>query len=113
MADTTNSNAWINCSSEGLTDGSCSMNVYNTLWVHPKNKDLQSFSKDAFGWATMFIGFIVFIAITYSGFLMITGWADEKQFENGKKGLIYSIIGLLLVGWAYGIVRFIQLVANW
>jgi len=106
-------NAWINCSSTSLTDGTCSMNVYNTLWVSPKNKNLKSFSVDAFSWATMFIGFVVFVAITYSWFLMITGWADEKQFENWKKGLIYSIIWLLLVGWAYGIVRFIQLIAQW
>ena len=108
----TNTSAWVNCTSAWLTDGTCSMNVYDTLWVHPKSTDLKSFSQDAFGWATMFIGFVVFIAITYSGFLMITGWADEKQFENWKKGLIYSIIGLLLVGGAYGIIRFIQLVAK-
>ena len=105
--------AWITCSSKNLTNGSCSMDVYTTLWVKPRNTDLKSFSQDVFSWATMFIGFIVFIAITYSGFLMITGGADEKQFESWKKGLIYSIIGLLLVGWTYGIVRFIQLVAAW
>jgi len=106
-------NAWVNCSSESLTNGTCSMNVYNTLWLHPNSTNLKDFSKDTFSWATMFIGFIVFIAITYSWFLMITGWADEKQFENWKKGLIYSIIGLLLVGWAYGIIRFIQLITKW
>jgi len=104
--------AWINCSSTNLTNGTCSMNVYKTLWVNPHDKTLKSFSQDAFGWATMFIGFVVFIAITYSWFLMITGGADEKQFENWKKGIIYSIIGLLLVGWAYGIIRFIQLIAR-
>ncbi len=108
----TNTNAWVNCNSVWLTDGTCSMNVYDTLWVHPAHENLKTFSQDAFGWATMFIGFVVFVAITYSGFLMITGGADEKQFENGKKGIIYSIIGLLLVGWAYGIIRFIQLVAK-
>jgi len=111
MADSTN--MWINCSSESLTNGSCSMDVYQTLWISPHSKNLKSFSVDAFSWASMFIGFVVFIAITYSWFLMITGWADEKQFENWKKGLIYSIIGLLLVGWAYWIVRFIQLIAQW
>ena len=105
---------WINCNSTELTNGTCSMNVYKTLWIksNDHNKNLKTFSQDAFWWATMFIGFIVFVAIAYSGFLMITGGADEKQFENGKKGIIYSIIGLLLVGWAYGIIRFIQLVAK-
>ncbi len=108
-------NMGVDCSSAQLKDGSCSLDPYAVLWgnVNPENKDLKSFSQDLFAWATMFIGFIVFIAIAYSGFLMITWWADEKQFDNGKKGLIYSIIGLLLVGWAYGIIRFIQFVAQW
>ena len=112
---TTNSNMWINCSSKQLTDGTCSMNVYKTLWIKQTehNTDLKSFSQDAFSWATMFIGFVVFVAIAYSGFLMITGWADEKQFENWKKWLIYSIIGLLLVGGAYEIIRLIQHIAQW
>ena len=111
-ATSSTSSAWVNCSSEWLTNWTCSMDVYKTLWVDPAHTDLKTFSVDAFSWATMFIGFIVFIAITYSWFLMITGWADEKQFENWKKWLIYSIIGLLLVGGAYGIIRFIQLIAQ-
>ena len=117
MTTTPNSsnNMGINCTTEQLKDGSCNMNVYEVLWgsVHPKNKDLKSFSTDLVSWATMFIGFIVFIAIAYSGFLMITWWADEKQFETWKKWLIYSLIWLFLVGWSYGIIRLIQLIASW
>lgn len=107
---------WVDCSSEQLKNWKCSMNVYKTLWMDGSkstHKNLKEFSQDFFSWVTMFIGFIVFIAITYSGFLMITWWADEKQFENWKKWLIYSLIWLLLVGWAYGIIRFIQLIAKW
>lgn len=108
-------NFGIHCSSWQLIDGSCNMDVYAVYWwkVDPSDTDLQSLSTDIFSWATMFIGFIVFVAIAYSGFLMITWWADEKQFENGKKWLIYSLIWLFLVGWAYGIIRFIQLLTAW
>jgi len=111
--DTTN-NFGINCKTDQLKDGSCSMNMYEILWnVNSENQDLQSFVQDLFWWVTMFIGFIVFIAITYSGFLMITWWADEKQFDTWKKWIIYSLIWLFLVGWAYGIIKFIQLIAKW
>lgn len=109
------SNFGIECSTEQLKNWSCSMKPYEVLWtnVNPENQNLKDFSQDLFAWATMFIGFVVFISIAYSGFLMITWWADEKQFDNWKKGLIYSIIWLLLVGWAYGIIRLIQLIAAW
>jgi len=107
-------NFWIDCTAEKMTDGTCTMNVYETLWsnVDPKNKDLKSFAQDAFWGFTMFIWFVVFVALIYSGFLMVLWGADEKQFETWKKWVIYSIIWLLLVWFAYGIVRFIQYVAQ-
>lgn len=108
-------NMGIDCSASQLKDGSCTMDPYAVFWggVNPKNTNLKSFSTDLFTWATMFIGFVVFVAIVYSGFLMITWWADEKQFDNWKKWLIYSMLWLFLVGWAYGIIRLIQLIAKW
>lgn len=109
---TNNMAAWgINCDVKKLTKWACTMDVYETVQVNPKNQDLQSFSVDLFAWLTMFIGFVVFVAIVYSWFLMITGWADEKQFENWKKWVIYSSIWLVLVGWAYAIIKIIQNVA--
>ena len=107
-------NFWINCDSEKMVNGTCSTNVYETLWndVNPKNQDLKSFAQDSFAGFTMFIGFLVFVALVYSGFLMILWWADEKQYETWKKWVIYSIVGLLLVGFAYWIVRLIQFFAK-
>lgn len=105
--------AWINCNLDKLTKWACTMDVYETVWVNPKNQDLKSFSVDLFAWLTMFIGFVVFVAIVYSWFLMITGGADEKQFDNWKKWIIYSSIWLVLVGWAYAIIKIIQTIAWW
>jgi len=115
MSATNNSsNFGINCTADQMSQWTCTMNVYETLWsnVDPEHKDLKGFAQDAFWGFTMFIGFVVFVALVYSGFLMILWWADEKQFETWKKWVIYSIIWLLLVGFAYGIVRFIQYVAK-
>ena len=108
-------NFWINCDTNSMVNWSCSMDVYETLWpnIDPHSKNLKDFASDVFGGFTMFIGFVVLVWLVYSGFLMITWWADEKQFENGKKWVIYSIIWLLLVWFAYGIVRLIQFMAKW
>jgi len=105
--------AGMKCDTTSLTNWSCTMNTNQILWIKPQNKNLKDLSQDFFTWFTMFIGFIVFVALIYSGFLMIMGWADEKQFENWKKWVIYSIIGLLLVGFSYWIIKFIQLIAKW
>ena len=106
--------AGINCDTQSLTDGTCNMQVYETLWsVSPKNRDLKELSQDFVGGFTMFIWFVVFVALVYSWFLMILWWADEKKFETWKKWVIYSIIGLLLVWGSYGIIILIQLIAKW
>ena len=103
----------INCDTESLVDGTCTMDTNEVLWVHPKNKNLKELSVDAFSWFTMFIGTVVFIALVYSWMLMIFGGADEKNLEKWRKWIVYSLIWLLLVGFSYGIIRFIQLIAKW
>jgi hypothetical protein len=110
-----NDNFWINCTADQMTNWTCSMNVYKTLWsnVDPKNQDLKSLSQDAFWGFTMFIGFVVMVALVFSWFLMILWWADEKQYETWKKWVIYSIIWLLLVWFAYAIVRLVQFISAW
>jgi len=106
--------AGIECDIESLTNGWCTMQTYEVLWsVDPKNKNLKELSQDFVSWFTMFIGFVVFVALIYSWMLMILWWADEKQFDNWKKWVKYSLIWLFLVWWAYWIIRLIQLIAKW
>ena len=108
-------NFWINCKASDMTQWACSMNVYETLWsnVDPENHNLKELSKDAFWGFTMFIGFVVMVALVFSWFLMILWWADEKQYETWKKWVTYSIIWLLLVWFAYAIVRLVQFISAW
>ena len=105
--------AGIDCDIDSLTNGGCTMNSNKILGISPKNKDLKDLSQDVIWWFTMFIGTLVLIALVYSWILMIFGGADEKQLENGKKWVKYSLIWLFLVGFSYGIIRLIQLIAKW
>ena len=104
--------AGIDCDTTSLTDGSCTMNTNSILGINPKDKNLKDVSQDLIWGFTMFIWFVVLIALVYSWVLMIFWWADEKKFETWKKWVIYSIIGLLLVGGAYWIIRLVQLLAK-
>ncbi len=48
---------------------------------------------------------IFFIAL--AGFKMVTGGAESESLEEGKKGLTWSVIGLLVIILSYSIVRFV------
>jgi type IV secretory pathway VirB2 component (pilin) len=54
-----------------------------------------------------FLALAAFVGILYSGVMMITAGDDPAKFAAGKKNLIWSIIGIIVVMLAYFIVKFI------
>lgn len=54
-----------------------------------------------------FIGLMAFIGIVYSGIMMITSGGDASKFEVGKKNLLWSIIGIIVITLSYFIIRFV------
>jgi len=59
------------------------------------------------GWTNFLLPFVSVLAILgiiIGGILMITGFADEGNYEKGKKILIYSVIGIIIIFSAYPIV---------
>lgn len=68
---------------------------------------------DVFLGATFFIGTMATLWLIISGMIMAFGGASEQQYEKGKNGMKYSIIGLLLVVFSYSIIRLVQYIAEW
>lgn len=62
---------------------------------------------DVSGLVFAFLAAMAFIGIIYSGVMMITSGGDATKFATGKKNLIWSIIGIIVVVLAYFIMRFI------
>ena len=56
-----------------------------------------------------FIGFMAFVGIVYSGIMMITAGGDASKFELGKKNLLWSIIGIIIITLSMFIVRFVYI----
>lgn len=54
-----------------------------------------------------FLALMAFVGIIYSGIMMITSDGDATKFAAGKKNLIWSIIGIVIVVLAYFVIRFI------
>jgi len=99
-----------------LTNGTCKLNIYKTLQLREDTQGqntAQYFIQDLFLTATFFIGTMAVIGFLISGLMMIFGWANEASYEKGKKGMKYSIIGIILVTLSYTAIRAVEFIAKW
>jgi len=60
----------------------------------------------------MFIGTLVTIALIVSGLMYIFAASSGKSPDNAKKGIVNSLIGLLIVVSSYVIIRLVQYIAK-
>jgi len=58
---------------------------------------------------TVFAGIALLLMLIYGGFQLMTGSGDPKQIEMGKKRITYSIVGFLIVFFAYWGVQLIAI----
>lgn len=68
---------------------------------------------------TKIIDFVVMISIPilslvvlYAAFLMLTDGGNGKKFEEGKKALLYAIIGFAIILMGEGIVKLLEAILN-
>jgi hypothetical protein len=54
-----------------------------------------------------FLGIVVVVLIMYGGFMYMTAGGDSEKIDKGKKILINSVIGLVIIMSAYGITDYI------
>ncbi len=93
----------------------CTINTNELLGIKQNGTNTESdsnigiFVQDIFLGATFFIWTLVTIALVRSGLKMIFGWGtDPKAYDEAKKGVKYSLIGIVLVIFSYTIIRLIQ-----
>ena len=54
-----------------------------------------------------FVGLVSIIALIYFGFMWITAGGDEGQFTKGRKGILYTGAGILLILLSFSLVNFV------
>lgn len=52
-----------------------------------------------------FLGFVATAMIIYGGFLYTTAAGNQEQTDQGKKILMYSIVGILIIVISYAIIN--------
>lgn len=53
-----------------------------------------------------------FLSIVYAGYLMITSGGDAAKFAQGKKSLIFSMIGIVVISLAFFVIKFVESLAR-
>lgn len=108
----------ISCSQEQLVQGQCKLNIYDTLGIRNTARNTGEatsvglFVQDIVLSATMFIGTLVTVALIVSGLMYIFAASSGKDPANAKKGIIGSLVGLLIVVSSYVIIRLVQYIAK-
>lgn len=59
-------------------------------------------------YALMFAGLVALFLIVFSGIRFITSGGDPKKIEGARNVVVWAIIGLVLVFFSFGIVRFVS-----
>ncbi len=44
------------------------------------------------------VGVVAFAALIYSGFLYVVSRGDEEQARRAKSGIVYTLVGLVVIG---------------
>jgi hypothetical protein len=68
----------------------------------PDNTDLVSgVVKNLMNWLLLILGGLAIIGFTVSGIIYLTSAGDEDRIERAKRGMLYSVIGVVvgLSGW--------------
>ena len=98
-----------------LLNGQCKYNIYETLGIRKsvwQDTSVGLFVQDIVLSATFFIGTVVTIALIVSWLMYIFAGATGKDPSNAKKGITWSLIGLLIVSSSYLIIRLVQYIAK-
>ncbi|MFA6256487.1 MAG: hypothetical protein WC606_04890 [Candidatus Absconditabacterales bacterium] len=108
----------IDCDQTKLVNGQCKLNIYDTLGIRKSVKNegdptsVGLFVQDVILSATFFIGTLVTVALIVSGLMFIFAASSGKDPANAKKGIIGSLVGLLIVVSSYVIIRLVQYIAK-
>lgn len=82
------------------------INLPNPIGAFGDNSDLNSFFTFIVEFLLSIGGIIAFIFALYGGFRYITAAGNPQMMESGKRMLIGSIVGVLIMALAFLVVRF-------
>lgn len=80
--------------------------------LNPHFDSIEGIVLGVLNWVFILAGGLLLIAVVYSGILYITAGGDATKAENGKKNLIWALIGLVIMVLAVVIIGWVQDIIN-
>ncbi len=73
---------------------------------------VESLAVTVIGWMTIIAGVVAVAFLVYYGIMFITSGGDPEKATKARTGIIYAIIGIIVITAAYFIVSFAMGVGN-
>jgi hypothetical protein len=91
----------------------CSFNVQEMLGFSRGKTNVRLFVQDVVLAGTMFIGTVITIVLIWCGILFIVAGrkGDVGMQKKATQGMLYAIVGLVLVTCSYGIIQLVRYIA--
>lgn len=106
-----NSKSLFNAENDLAYDGEAE--EVNLIWTSDQQQDaFVNVVKWWVNWVLGILALIALIIIMYGGFLMVTSWGNDDEYNKGFTILKYAAVGLILIGVAWFIVSIIFWLVN-
>lgn len=67
---------------------------------------LESIFNDVISTILGILGFLALLGVVYSGYIMITSGGDTSKFAQGRKNLIWSVTGVVIITTVWFLMQF-------
>lgn len=106
-------NFWIDMSTECMIDGTCTFSIYDATKIKKdrapwEKTSVMNYLQDIILAATTFIWTVVTLALIVSGLMYIFSTVNSSMKAKAKSGIMYSLIGMVIVFLALIIIRLVQ-----
>ena len=82
-------------------------NAATEVGYNTQNSDIQLMIGSIVAMILSFLGVIFFLLTIYGGFLWMTARGNTEQVDKAKKIMVNSVVGLVIVLFAYAITWFV------
>lgn len=100
---------WNDCTMQWWQD-----EVKKALWNDIEtDKKFSEYIVDVVKYILTFVSLIAVIYIMYAWFMILTWAWDEEKIKSSKKTILYVIIWMIVIWFAYSITAFVIMALNW
>ncbi len=84
-----------------LADSTSAWNALKPKFNQSASPSINEILVDVIRWASLFGGILAVSFLIYSGFVYLTSNGNADAAKKGSKGILYAVIGTILLSFSY------------